>query len=247
MSTPDFQTFQRALGRHLRDPRRSPRPAGIPARRMAIYNELLFTNICGFLDQCFPVCRATLGEQRWRRLNRNFFRDWPSHTPWFREIPQEFVRYLQAAEIRQPLPAWFTELAHYEWVELAVDIMDRPIPPHDPAGNLLIGQPLLNPTLMNLDYQWPVHLIGPNYRPRKIQPSQLLVFRDREDKVRFVASTPVTSRLLKLVGERGLNGRAACLHIASELHHPAPEALVSHGHAMLSQLREQGIILGTKS
>lgn len=247
MSATDFQTFQRALGHHLRDPRRSPRPAGIPARRMAIYNELLFTNICGFLDSCFPVCRATLGEQRWRRLNRHFFRDWPSHTPWFREIPQEFVRYLQAAEIRQPLPAWFTELAHYEWVELAVDIMDCPIPPHDPAGNLLIGQPLLNPTLMNLDYQWPVHLIGPNYRPRKIQPSQLLVFRDREDKVRFVASTPVTSRLLKLIGEHGLNGRAACLHIAAELHHPAPEALVSHGHAMLSQLREQGIILGTKS
>ena len=113
MNAPDFQDLQRAFGRHIRDPRLSPRPAGVPARRMAVYNELLFNNICGFLDSCFPVCRATLGEKRWRRLNRSYFRDWPSHTPWFREIPREFVRYLNEAEIKQALPAWFAELAHY--------------------------------------------------------------------------------------------------------------------------------------
>lgn len=247
IDAPDFQSFQRALGRHLRDPRHTPRPAGVPARRMAIYNELLFNNICGFLDSCFPVCRALLGEKRWRRLNRTFYRDWPSHTPWFREIPREFVRYLGETGISQPLPIWLSELAHYEWAELAVDIMDCTIPAHDPEGNLLIGQPLLNPTLMNLHYQWPVHLIGPDYRPRKKQACQLLVYRDAQDKVQFVASNPVTSRLLALIGDKGLNGRAACLMIAAELQHPAPEALVSHGHAILQQLQKQGVILGTKS
>ena len=35
----------------------APRPAGVPARRMEVYNELLFNNICGFLDACFPLCR----------------------------------------------------------------------------------------------------------------------------------------------------------------------------------------------
>ena len=244
MNAPDFQAFQRAFGRHLRDPKRTPRPPGVPARRMAIYNELLFNNICGFLDSCFPVCRATLGEKRWRRLNRTFFRDWPSHTPWFREIPREFVRYLNETEISQPLPAWLAELAHYEWVELAVDIMDCPIPNHSPSGNLLIARPVLNPTLMNLSYHWPVHLIGPNYRPRKPQATQLVVFRDQNDNVQFVASNPVTSRLLALIEEQSMNGRAACLQIAAELQHPTPEALVNHGRAMLEQLRQQGIILG---
>lgn len=247
MNAPDFQTFQRAFGRHLRDPQHTPRPAGVPARRMAIYSELLFNNICGFLDSCFPVCRATLGEKRWSRLNRTFFRDWPSHTPWFREIPREFVRYLSETEISQPLPAWLAELAHYEWIELAVDIMDCPIPAHNPAGNLLIARPVLNPSLMNLSYHWPVHLIGPDYRPRKPQPTQLLVFRDQNDEVQFVASTPVTSRLLALIADQGMNGRAACLHIAAELHHAAPEALVNHGHAILEQLRQQGIILGAQA
>jgi hypothetical protein len=55
---------------------------------MQVYNELLFNNLCGFLDTCFPVCPALLGEKRWRRLNRTFYRDSPLHTPWFREIPR---------------------------------------------------------------------------------------------------------------------------------------------------------------
>jgi hypothetical protein len=92
-----------------------------------------------------------------------------------------------------------------------------------------------------------VHLIGPDYRPRKPQTTQLLVFRDQDDQVQFVASTPVTSRLLALIADQGMTGRAACLHIAAELHHAAPEVLVNHGRAMLEQLRQQGIILGAQA
>jgi hypothetical protein len=243
---PDFQDFQRAFARHLRDPHHAPRPAGVPARRMAVYNELLFNNICGFVDSCFPVCRATLGEKRWRRLCRTFYRDWPAQTPWFREIPHEFIRYLNEAEIRQPLPAWLIELAHYEWAELAVDTMLAETAESDPAGNLLIGRPVLNPTLMRLTYQWPVHRIGPTYRPRQPQTTCLLIFRDADDKVQFMTSNPLTHRLLALFADEGLNGRAACLRIAEELQHSAPETLVSHGHSVLQQLHQQGVIQGSR-
>ena len=177
----DFQNFQRAFAGHLRDPHHTPRPAGVAARRMAVYNELLFNNICGFVDACFPVSRAIVGDKRWRRLCRTFYRDWPLHTPWFREIPREFARYLAEGDIRQPLPAWLAELAHYEWAELAVDVMDCAIPAHDPAGDLLAGPVALNPALLNLAYAWPVHRIGPDYRPRKPQPTHLVVYRDADD------------------------------------------------------------------
>ena len=55
-----FQHFQHALAQHLRDPHHTRRPAGVPQRRMAVYNELVFTNSCGFVDSCFPVCRPLL-------------------------------------------------------------------------------------------------------------------------------------------------------------------------------------------
>lgn len=241
---PDFQNFQRAFAGHLRDPHHIPRPAGVPARRMAVYNELLFNNICGFVDACFPVSRAIVGEQRWRRLCRTFYRDWPLHTPWFREIPREFARYLAEADIRQPLPTWLAELAHYEWAELAIDVMDCPIPAHDPAGDLLAAPVALNPALLNLAYTWPVHRIGPDYRPRKPQPTHLVVYRDADDHVQFSAINAVTARLLALLAAAPTTGEAAIRQIATELQHPAPQQLLAHGAALLDDLRLQGIVLG---
>jgi hypothetical protein len=240
----DFQQFQHAFARHLRDPQHVPRPEGVPARRMAVYQELLFNNICGFVDSCFPVSRAILGEKRWRRLNRTFYRDWPLHTPWFREIPGQFVRYLAEADIQQPLPAWLPELAHYEWAELAVDIMDAPRPAHDPDGDLLSQPVAINPALLNLAYTWPVHRIGPGYRPRKPQPTYLAVYSDIDDKVQFSQINAVTSRLLNLLADTGSTGEAAIRQIAIELQHPAPGELLAHGARLLDDLRRQGIVLG---
>lgn len=240
----EFQKFQYAFARHLRDPQHSPRPAGVAARGMAVYRELLFNNICGFVDTCFPVSRAILGEKRWRRLNRTFYRDWPLHTPWFREIPREFVRYLAEGDIRQPLPVWLAELAHYEWAELAVDVIDAPLPAHDPAGDLRVNPIALNPALLNLAYTWPVHRIGPGYRPRKPQPTHLAVYRDADDKVQFTQINAVTHRLLNLLAATPTTGEAAIRQIAAELHHPTPDQLLTHGTALLDDLRRQGIVLG---
>ena len=36
-------------------------------------------------------------------------------------------------------PPWLLQLAHYEWVELALEIADEPLPRHDPDGDLLAG------------------------------------------------------------------------------------------------------------
>lgn len=242
----DFQEFQRAFGRHLRDPHHAPRPPGVPARRMAAYNELLFNNLCSFLDACFPVSRGILGEARWRRLNRSFYRDWPLHTPWFREIPREFVRYAAGYRTRLYLSRYLPDLLHYEWVELAVDTMEVTLPAHDPGGDLMQGVPLLNPALMNLAYDWPVHRIGPDSRPRRSQATWLIVYRDADDVVEFVESNATTARLIELLAPGALSGRAALATIAAELGHPDPEAVIRFGSELLAQLRGQGIILGTK-
>lgn len=240
-----FQQFQRDFGRHLRDPHHVARPAGLPERRTAVYRELVFNNLCGFVDRCFPVCRRLLGEARWRRLCRTFVRDWPLHTPWFREIPREFVRYLAEARIAQPLPAWFAELAHYEWAELAMDISDAAVPPADPAGDLMARPLVLNPVLMNLAYTWPVQRIGPDYRPRQQQPTHLLVYRTADGDVSFSEINPVTARLLSLLASGPLSGRAAIDLLAGELQHPDPERLQDFGRQLLAELQEQGVILGT--
>jgi len=237
-----FQQFQHDFGRHLRDPRRAPRPAGVPARRAAIYCELLFNNLTGFLDACYPVTRSVLGAQRWHRLNRAFFREARCQTPYFREIPREFLQWLPA----DCGPRWLKELAHYEWVELALDVMETNTPPHDPRGDLLTGIPVLAPALMNLAYQWPVQRIGPDYRPRKPHQTHLLVYRNAGDAVQFIELNPVSARLVELLLENCHTGRAACTAIAAELGHADPRAVIAHGAALLANLRAAGALLGTQ-
>lgn len=247
-ATHPFQDFQFDFGRHLRDPQRYPRPAGVPPRRAAIYSELLYNNLEAFLLACFPVSHALLGKRRWPRLVRSFFREARCHTPYFREIPREFLRWLTSTEtLPVKLPPWLPELAHYEWVELALDIMDTPAPACDPAGDLLDGVPVLAPALMNLAYAWPVQRIGPDYRPRKPQATSLLVYRDAADVVQFIEQNPVSARLVTLLQEGKHTGRAACLLIASELAHPQPQAVITHGAQLLENLRAAGAIFGTKS
>ena len=190
---PEFQRFQRDFGLYLRNPRQAARPQGVPVRRAGVYRELLFNNVCGVVDACFPVSRKLLGERRWQRLQKRFFADWRSQSPLFCDLPREFLRWLSEGDVSIPLPVWLHELAHYEWAELAVDIMQtQPLPALLAEGDLLEGVPLVAPAHMLLAYQWPVHRISLEYRPRKPAPVQLVVFRDQEDRVQFVEINPVT-------------------------------------------------------
>lgn len=240
-----FQEFQLAFARHIRDPRGVARPAGVPARRMAVYNELLYNNLEGFLLACFPVSRQILGERRWPRLVRAFFREARCHTPYFREIPREFVRWLLDGGAPLPLPPWLGELAHYEWAELAVDVMETQPAVCDPDGDLLAQTPVLAPALMNLSYRWPVQRISPEWRPRKAVATHLLVYRDADDDVQFMALNPVSARLVALLQEGGRSGREAALVIAGELAHPQPESVVAHAAQVLENLRAAEAIVGS--
>ena len=73
---------------------------------------------------------------------RDFFSQHKSHSPYFLEISQEFLAYLQNERTPQPEdPAGMLELAHYEWVELALTVSEDTIEMEniDPNGDLLQG------------------------------------------------------------------------------------------------------------
>lgn len=196
----EFQRYQMAFTSHIRDPKNTLRPQGVPARRMKIYKELLYNNVEGFLLACFPVCRAVLGQRKWTRLAREFFREHRSHTPYFRQIPDEFLKYLQDVW-QQPddMPEFLPELAHYEWVELELSTSNRDenLPAYEAGGDLLQGRPLRNPVMQVLAYRYPVHTIGPGNKPKTAPdaPTFLLAFRTPEFEVKFSAINAATAGL----------------------------------------------------
>ena len=238
--------FQRSFGAHLRAPRQSPRPAGTPARRMAVYVELVHNNLAGFLNTCFPVARRTLGEKRWARLVRRFIATHLGETPYFREIPLEFLSWFQSVA-PAGYPAWLPSLLHYEWAELAVDTMAVEVPAIEPGDGLVQGIAVLNPAMLLLAYDWPVQRIGPDYRPRKPVPVQLLVYRDAGDVVRFMQLNALTARLIALLQADARPLEEVLAQLAAELGYADRAAFMKFGLQVLQDLQHEGVVLGYRA
>jgi hypothetical protein len=247
-----FQQQQLAFTAHIRDPQNNPIPEGIPARRMGVYTELFFNNIDEQLATNFPVLRQITSDENWHALVRDFMIRHRSTTPLFTEVGQEFLEYLQQERHAQPVDwPFMLELAHYEYVELAVSIStaDEGLADFNPNGDLVEGVPVVGPTAWNLSYAWPVHLVGPDYLPEEApaEPTHLVVYRDRMDDVHFLQINAVTQRLLQLLKENpALTGLDVLNTIAAELGHDDPETVIEAGRELLSDLRERNVILGTR-
>ena len=123
---PEFQRFQLEFTSHIRDPRAYPCPDGVESHRMEVYARLVYSNVESFLLPSFPVVRHVLGAHRWAELVRNFLATHRSASPFFRQIPDEFIQFLQTQDaIPQTYPPFLLELAHYEWVELVLSVSNR--------------------------------------------------------------------------------------------------------------------------
>ena len=120
----------------------------------------------------------------------------------------------------------------------------------DANGDLLTQRPAFSPLAWPLVYQYPVHTMGPDNLPEEApeQPSYLVVYRNRKDKVNFLEINPVTARLISLLQENAsYSGFDAIEHIAKEMNHPNPDVVKQGGLAALQELQQFGIILGCES
>lgn len=247
---PAFQRHQLEFTAHIRDPERIPAPRGIEERRMAVYRELFYNNVEGTIARGFPVLRSITPDAVWHARIRRFFADHKSSTPYFAEIAQEFLQWLGEERGQHPDdPPFILELAHYEWVELALYISDESNPEVDHNGDLLAGQPVTSAQAWALAYHFPVHRISPDFQPDTPSdtPSFLAIYRDRQDEIHFLEINAVTQRLLNLLKENpAMTGRNALKTIADEMQHPDPEAVIEHGRKLLDDLRERNIIIGTR-
>lgn len=247
---PVFQQYQLQFTGHIRDPQGTPRPPKVPVKRMQVYNEIVFNNLQSSVSACFPVAKKVLGARAWKKLIRGFFMHHQCHSPLFRQIPEEFLRYLETAQAypEQTLPPYLKSLAHYEWIELALAVADVSVDMAtvEVEGDLLEGSPVLAPALALLSYDYPVQLISPRFKPKAplTQPVHLLVFRDAVDDVQFIEINQVTSRLLTILQTESVTGRQALEKIASEMAHPNLQAIIQFGQSILADLKAQGAIIG---
>jgi hypothetical protein len=251
---PEFQEKQYAFAAHIRDPRHVPAPDGIEDRRMAIYRELFFNNLRNLLSNMFPVLTKLHADDHWRRLIRKFMQKHEARTPYFLQLPAEFLNFLQDEYVPEADDFPFlVELAHYEYIELALSVSDETNDPEgiDPDGDLLQGIPVKSALAWAYAYEYPVHRISADYQPTEPgeQPTYLAVYRGSDDNVGFLELNPVTAALLNAIEENDArkNGEALLRDLAVNINYPNVDAFIQHGLAAMEEMRALEILTGTRT
>ena len=200
-TTSGFKQYQLDFTRYLRNPGRYQEPRGIESSRLLVYRDLVFKNISSLVSHAFPISKEILGDEEWDRLVAGFIRDHSNSSPFFAEVPEEFIDYLEHLSPCD-LPAFFLELCHYEWVELAISLSDAKVPvgKNNLGENILEEKFVVSPLAWPLTYRFPVHLIGPDFQPSTPPEflSYLIVYRGASYKTKFVSVNELTIRLLDL-------------------------------------------------
>jgi len=243
----DFKAKQFEFAAYIRDPENNPPPADVPPQRMAMYRELFFNNIDSFLSANFPVLRAILNDRQWFELGQDFFAKHANQSPHFSEIPEEFLAYLQNERDSSDDFPFMLELAHYEWVEMALSIAKETITAnYQDLDDLYNRRIRLSPLAWPLAYQYPVQKISPAFLPETApeQATFLIVYRNPDDEVNFLEITPITYRLLEIIQQHEEMLAAECLkQVAEELNHPNPEMIISAGLQILKELAGKRVVI----
>lgn len=173
----------------------------IEVRRITIYQELFFNNVEGFCSSAFPITKTVLGEDKWVGLVRQFFIECHCETPHFIEISQEFLTYLINKQDEFASLPFLSELAHYEWIELDLDV--KPIQNIDTADTQLDndskGLHLLD-ACYPLLYNYPVHMISVE-NAGSIEPelTPVVVYRNSDFAVKFTLVDQLSVIMLQLI------------------------------------------------
>jgi len=244
----NFKDSQKQFAAHIRNPQTNPKPEGIDDTRMAVYRELFFNSINGLLKQTFPVLSSLLTTKQWQQLVRDFYQIKYNKTPYFTEIPGEFMHYLQTVKVDTERP-FIAELSHYEWLELSVEKDSQQVSYQSAltATDLMTCTPIISPLLRLQVYQYPVHQISRIFQPKEASeiPYYLLVWRNQKDDVQFATLSAFAAALLSsLQSKQNLTGEQAIKTLMQ-----ANTGLVEHdflqsGQQQLIKWYQQGIITG---
>ncbi len=191
-----FKQDQQGFSDHIRSAEQSEAISGIEDRRLNIYRELFFNNVEGFVSSTFPVLHELFNDEQWDQLVRDFFVTHKCETPYFLEISEEFLQYLEHSKL-DFLPAFSYQLAHWEWMELFADVAETNDVSEERSEIHLSDQLTTNDCTWNVGYDFSVQKISADFVPEEPETTFLIVHRDADLSVGFIEINPLSMLLFE--------------------------------------------------
>jgi uncharacterized protein len=244
-----FQVYQAAFTAHLRHPSENSKPAGVSDQRMRVYRDIVFNNFFASVSTCFPVLLGILGKRRFTKLVRQCFFSQQFKSPLFQDIPGSFVDFLQSFALPEArLPDYTAQLAHYEWIELALSRqMDfEPVAtlaePMMTARAFLYCEPQLPAAHRLLHYDFPVHQLSKKQSTIAPAATYLLVYRTADFQIRFIQLNAATYQLLQQLQRQRKTTHHHLQDLAVSMPQLSPESVIHFGLETLYRLYKQQAI-----
>jgi len=198
---PDFAHIQKMFTDRIRN-QTAQSIDNIEDRRLAVYRELFFNNLESFIAGTFPVLKECLVENTWQDLIRIFFIKHACETPYFLEISEEFLHFIETdTQASAMLPEYGYSLAHWEWMELFADAYVETSNDEVLRIEFIESQ---SSVLTSIEcawlqaYEYPVHKISADVEINK-EAAFLLVYRNSQDEVKFIELNPLSYLLFEAI------------------------------------------------
>lgn len=189
-----FQTTQQQFCNWIREP--SAEQIKIcDLERMQIYRDLLFNNMCSFINLVYPIARSILPVDQWQLLLEEFFQKAKCQSPFYNDISLQFRDYLteNRHSVLSQYP-WLEELLQFEWLELYLDTLE--------IEDINIVEKTtwqLRHKVWVLVYRYPVYAwtVDTTLADTEVMPSAIMVWRDNQDKICLERLSPLFAMLIE--------------------------------------------------
>lgn len=237
----NFQKIQKSFSDHLRTQETQPELSGVEDRRLKIYRDLFFNNIESFISGTFPVLRELLSEPQWMDLVRDFFVKHACQTPYFLQISEEFLTYLETSSL-DFLPDYAYQLAHWEWMELFADVAQTQDVSHILCNIELSDKLSSNDCTWAVAYDFPVQKISFDYLPEGLEATFLIVHRDSDLSVGFIEINPLSMLLFEHLKNNEANSVKDILLDISSQQNIDPDVIIPGGLEIIKQWGLLGLL-----
>lgn len=216
--------------------------------RLLVYRALVHNRLRAAIRDFIPRTVSRLGTDPFRATFARYMESPAPQSPYLRDVPEEFVEW--AAPIWHAdaaVPDYLVDLARHELLEYVV--RNDPAGGEGPTGiDVALDRGIRFDGAMRLrGYAHAVHELPRDLDDRTAppaDPTELLIYRDPDHRVRYLALTPFAARLLHALAIDALALEPALRAACDALGQPLDDEKLASAASLLADLGGRGVALG---
>jgi hypothetical protein len=247
--------YQRTLRNVLLADDPSPadfRSLGEETKGWRAYRRMVRSRFYQTIDHAFERLIGALGAEAFHRLVDRFLAEDPPRSPYLRDLPGEFLRFVERTypglSETHPLPPYALDLMRYEWAELDTAYSHQEVLAADVVPLDMHRMAVLSPAHRLLQLEYRVHQMGVDgsAAPAHRSPVCLCLYRDRKThEVETLELTPVAARMLAEIARRAAPLAEIVRDAAEGGRLPVDVAFIDALSTLLADLTERGLLVGS--